>query len=448
MAGKLKGRSVIVVGAGLAGLTAAVELQKHGATVTVIEAQDRIGGRVLTMRGAFADGQHAEAGADFIDEEHQAIKQVAAEYRLKLRPVLKQGFSFVPYHAAPRSHAKPLSGDVVWTKLSDMLCPLVQAYQLAEERWDSAVAETLASQSVAQWLNDQRAETSLRAVVRGLRGFFLADPEELSLLALVEQLASDVPGRQPMYRIEGGNDRLPQALAAKLGKALYLKHVARALRHDKASVRLVVETATGGSTQVTADYIILAVPATTLREIPIRPLLPARQAQAIATLKYGRVTKTLLQFDRPFWRRRGRPRAIGTDAPTGAVWDANEEQAGAKGILTLMAGGQASEDSQKLVAQRGVSGLVHSLEWFGAASAPLLHSRMVIWEEDPWVRGGYAYFHAGHDPSLRRWLARPFGRILFAGEHTSLKWQGYMNGAVESGLRAAAEVCALALRQK
>jgi monoamine oxidase len=88
------------------------------------------------------------------------------------------------------------------------------------------------------------------------------------------------------------------------------------------------------------------------------------------------------------------------------------------------------------------------LDWFGTATAQLLHSRMVIWEEDPWVRGGYAYFHAGHDPNLRRWLARPFGRILFAGEHTSLKWQGYMNGAVESGLRAATEVCALALRQK
>ena len=140
---------------------------------------------------------------------------------------------------------------------------------------------------------------------------------------------------------------------------------------------------------------ILAVPTTTLREIPIRPSLPSRQAQAIESLKYGRVTKTLLQFDRPFWRRRGRPRAIGTDAPTGAMWDANEEQGGARGILTLMAGGQASEDSQKLVAQKGMNGLVHSLEWFGAATAQLLHSRMVIWEEDPWVRGGYAYFNSG-----------------------------------------------------
>ena len=112
-----------------------------------------------------------------------------------------------------------------------------------------------------------------------------------------------------------------------------------------------------------------------------------------------------------------------------------------------MAGGQASEDSQKLVAQDGIDGLVRSLQWFGAGTAQLLHSRMVVWEEDPWTRGGYAYFDSGFDPSLRQWLARPCGRILFAGEHTSLKWQGYMNGAVESGLRAAAEVWALASRK-
>jgi monoamine oxidase len=111
-----------------------------------------------------------------------------------------------------------------------------------------------------------------------------------------------------------------------------------------------------------------------------------------------------------------------------------------------MAGGQASEDTQKIVAQQGVAGLAASLRWLGADRAALIHSRLVSWEHDPWVQGGYAYFHPAYDPGLRQWLARPHGRILFAGEHTSLKWQGYMNGAVESGLRAAAEVCALASR--
>ena len=85
-------------------------------------------------------------------------------------------------------------------------------------------------------------------------------------------------------------------------------------------------------------------------------------------------------------------------------------------------------------------GLAASLDWLGWAETPIIGSHQFVWEADPWSRGGYAYFDPSFDPALRPWLARPFGRIFFAGEHTSFRWQGYMNGAVESGRRAAAEV--------
>jgi monoamine oxidase len=208
-------------------------------------------------------------------------------------------------------------------------------------------------------------------------------------------------------------------------------------------VRVTVSTPEGGQTQIAADYLVLAVPATALRRIAFRPPLPPLQRKAIQDLHYGRATKTLLQFDRRFWQRRGRPRAYGTDLPIGAIWDGNEEQRGREGILTLLAGGSASTDTRTLVAKHGVEGLVEALEWLGATQTALLASRMVCWEDDPWVQGGYAFFGPAYDPELRMWLARPHGRIVFAGEHTSFRWQGYMNGAVESGLRAAAEVRAL-----
>lgn len=445
MLGKhIAGRSVVVVGAGLAGLTAAIELKRQGVNVTVIEAQSRVGGRVLTVRGAFGHSQHAEAGGEFIDEDQHEIRRMAAEYGLELRPILRQGFSFVRHTDRMRAPGAPASGERAWSKVAHALGPWIRAYRMAEERWDSAVALALGRRSVARWLDEAKADVELRAIARSMRGFFLADPEELALLVLVDQLASDVPGHQLMYRIKDGNDRLPAAIAADLGSGVLLNTVARAVRHDAVSVRLTVETATGEQAHIKADYLIFAIPATMLRAIPVRPALPPQQAQAMAELKYGRVTKALLQFDRRFWRQRGRARAFGTDAPTGAVWEANEEQPGKSGILTLMAGGQASEDSQKLVAQQGVEGLVGSLRWLGSETASLVHSRMVTWEDDPWAQGGYAYFDPAYDPMLRQWLARPYGRILFAGEHTSIKWQGYMNGAVESGLRAAAEVCALA----
>jgi monoamine oxidase len=150
----------------------------------------------------------------------------------------------------------------------------------------------------------------------------------------------------------------------------------------------------------------------------------------------------LLQFGRRFWRRAGRTRAFGTALPIGAVWDGNEDQRGPAAILTLLAGGRASASLQRILRSEGPKGVVQRLGWLGRPSA-LRASEVVTWERDPWARGGYAVFGPGFDPQWRDWLARPAGRIVFAGEHTSLRWQGYMNGAVESGQRAAAEILAL-----
>ena len=138
------------------------------------------------------------------------------------------------------------------------------------------------------------------------------------------------------------------------------------------------------------------------------------------------------------WLNTVDPRAFGTDLSVGAVWDGNEQQRGPAGILTLLAGGRASAELQSLRQAGGEEAVVHELRWLGRPTT-LIASQVVTWEDDPWSRGGYAYFDPAFDPRDRAWLARPAGRILFAGEHTSDRWQGYMNGAIESGRRAAAE---------
>jgi monoamine oxidase len=125
------------------------------------------------------------------------------------------------------------------------------------------------------------------------------------------------------------------------------------------------------------------------------------------------------------------------------VWDGNEQQRGRTGILSMLAGGGASDASQEMLARDGAQGFVDALDWLGSKRASLVAARHVVWEHDPMARGGYAYFDPAFDPSLRAWLALPCGRLFFAGEHTSVKWQGYMNGAVESGRRAAAEIAAV-----
>lgn len=438
--GPLHGVSVLVAGAGLAGLAAARDLVAHGADVTVVEARDRVGGRVWTIRDGFADNQHAEAGGDMIDEAQTEIRALAAELGLKLTRILRGGFGYARRDGAGRTRIVSQNAARGWDALSERLAGLTRQYRLAEQRWDSPITADLARRSVAQWLDEVRADRDLRATATGLRGFFLADPEELSLVAFVDQFATtDESAGWSMYRIVGGNDRLPAALAAGLGDRVQFGTELVALSHRGREVRAALKQARTVS-QLTCDYVVLAMPATLLRRVPITPALPAQQHDAIARLKYGKATRTLLQFSSRFWRAAGRPRAFGSELPFGAVWEANEDQRGRPGILALLAGGSASDATQTIVAKSGMRGLATSLDWLGSGDAELLRSQQVVWEADPWARGGYAYFDPAFDPSLRQWLARPFGRLFFAGEHTSFRWQGYMNGAVESGRRAAAEI--------
>jgi monoamine oxidase len=444
----LRGRSVMVAGAGLAGLTAAVELQNAGARVTLLEARDRVGGRVWTIREGFAGGQHAEAGADLIEEGQEEILRLAKRLGLEPIRVLHRGFGFVRQGAGGRP-LKPIAPEAKpWAKLAEHLEPWMRAYRLAERRWDTVIAQQIARLSVAEWLDQVKAGKELRALAAGLRGFFLADPAELSLLPLVDQFASGgTPGRAKMYRIRGGNDQLASGLAALLKNRVHLRTELLAASQSDNSVRATLRSGETES-QLTADYLVLALPAVTLRHVTLDPPLPPRQAEAIARLKYGRATKTLLQFERRFWRRGRRPRAYGTALPIGAVWEGNEEQRGRHGILTLLAGGSTSEEVFKIVAERGIEGLARSLDWLGAAETPLRASRLVDWNQDWWAQGGYAYWDRDYDPGLRSWLSQVHGRMVFAGEHTSFQWQGYMNGAVESGLRAASEIQALAGRTR
>jgi monoamine oxidase len=434
----LSGVSVLVAGAGLAGLSAARDLSAQGADVTIVEARDRVGGRVLTSRDGFVDAQHAEAGADLIDDGHTAVKELARELGLKLTRILRRGWAYVRDQRGRPQIVRPRG----WDRLSDVLSDLIDRYQLVERRWDSPITAAIARRSVAEWLDEIHADDGLRDTVVGLRGFFLADPDELSLLALVDQFASEQPAAWKHYRLDGGNDRLAAALASPLADRLRLRTELVAVSHRGPAVRSSLKHGQRIATLQT-DYLVFALPASLVRRIPIAPSLPTRQHEAIARLKYGGATKTLLQFSRRFWQLPGRPRAFGSPLTFGAVWDGNEEQRGRAGILALLAGGSASDATDDLISRDGAAGLTQQLGWLGSRDATLVRAQHLSWHKEQWSRGGYAYFDPAFDPDLRAQLALPCGRLFFAGEHTSIEWQGYMNGAIESGRRAAAEIAAV-----
>ena len=437
---ELAGTHVIVAGAGLGGLAAARDLEADGARVTVVEARDRVGGRVHTIRDGFKYRQHAEGGADLIEGEQDLVRELAKDVGLEPVRILRRGFGY--YGPDSRGRRRIRTGPTAFWEIGRRLRQEIDEHCLAGQRWDSAVGHRLVRQSVAAWLDANGAEPALKAGMRGLRNFFLADPEDLSLIALVEVFTSgDVPGSGELFRIPGGNDRLPKAIARRLRGRLLLDTRVRRVRQTADGLRVGIERR-GRLEELRGNYCVMALPATTARDVQFTPTLPEPQQRAIATLKYGAATRVLLQFATPFWRRPHRPRAFGTDLPTGALWDASEGQKGRAAILSLLAGGRASAQVRGVMASGGMEGVVDQLRWLGVPS-PVISSRVISWEDDPWVRGGYAYFDPGFDPDLHMWLSRPAGRVLFAGEHTSAEWQGYMNGAIESGKRAAAEVRAL-----
>ena len=204
--GPLTGVRVIVAGAGLSGLSAARDLEAAGAAVTIVEARDRAGGRVLTIRDGFAAGQHAEAGADLIDADQTSLLDLAKQLKLPMVRILRAGWGFCGENDRGRRTMR--NAPRTFEEAGKRLRSEIADYELAEKRWDSAIAARLARTSVSTWLTSIDANGGLAAGLRGLRGFFLADPEDLSLRVLDDQVASgDTPGEGRMFRIRGWNAR-------------------------------------------------------------------------------------------------------------------------------------------------------------------------------------------------------------------------------------------------
>ena len=298
----LAGKHVVVVGAGFAGLAAARDLQARGARVTVVEARDRVGGRVWTMRDGWRHRQHAEAGGDFIDDKQRALLDLARGVGVTLTPIIRRGFGY--YGADARGRLSRQARADALRGLDSSFHDLVRAYRLTERRWQGPIVRRLAAQSMHEWLRATQAPPWLAQRLRGLRGLFLADPEELSLLALVDFFADlDESGWGESFRSREGNDRIATRAAAALDEPVRLRTVARkVVQTPKGAVVSVDE---GGSLATLAsDYVALAVPASTARDIVFDPFLPGTAMERDSALEiYGRATRPS-STDRRFWSKR------------------------------------------------------------------------------------------------------------------------------------------------
>jgi monoamine oxidase len=420
----------------LAGLVAARGLVDRGARVTLFEARRRLGGRVLTARGGPLGTLHGELGGEFVDRTHERVRALANDLGVALSPALESGFGVVI--ARGRQVRVQASQRREWDALGELLREDLERFESEACSWHGSVAHSLAALTVDELLRARHASPHLRTFAKSLRALYMAGPDDLSALVLLEQLREGSPASMRSTRVKGGSDRLVAALASDRRFTVALEQRVRRVEHTGRSVCVTLESGSGQRAERRADYVVLALPLPLVREVEFDPPLPERKRRALDSLSFGVGIKTLLRFESPWWRRRGRPRAYGSTLPIGAVWDGGEGQAGG-GLLTLLTGASSEREADALISHEGRDRMLRSLRWLGRPEPPL-GCVQAHWGRDRWARGAYAVFGPGFDPHDRELLGRAVGRVLFAGEHTSLDAQGYMEGAVESGERAAREV--------
>ncbi len=402
----------------------------------VLEARERAGGRVLTVRAPFDDGLHAEAGPIRIAGAHQAVLRAARSFGLTLTPFASsQGSPVVAIHGKPLPAAAEV-GEMDQAALLERYIGVLPddladpaATPDAYARW-----RTYDRVSWPEYLRSRGAppEAITRMTVGG-------DATDLSALFVLRQFAMLRRSTQ-RYKIAGGMDLLPRAMASALGNVIrYNAVVVRVTREPSAGFR-VEYRADQRVERLAASRIIFTIPFTTLKNIEIRPRLSQAKERVIAQLSYYAGTRVLLQARSRFWRSADLSGSARTDRAT-EVWDSTFDQVTSRrGILGASFGGGVGRTVLDMTPQDSLTfGIGLVADAFPAIRSEFEKGYVQRWALDPWSLGAFPVFRPGEMSTLMPVMARPENGIHFAGEHTS-PWTGWMEGALQSGERAAREV--------
>ena len=435
-------RRVVVVGAGLAGLTAADRLVAAGVEVTVLEASSRIGGRTFTRRAEFIDGRAAEAGAEWIDTVHRRVHELVDRFGLRVDPAT-----------------------TTWTAVRRWLHRdgvLLGPPQLGEsdpgfmdelDRFDAfiaAVAEGItdpgrpdlhpeAARFDAMSVADVMVELGLGALAalfarRNMQGEFAAEPAEVSVLFIAQQRAvyaatQSSHGAVEAQRLLGGVGQLSDALAGALPEGTIRRgHPVHRVDTEDIGVRVQTEADVHE-----ADAVVIACSLPAMRRIVFEPSLPDDLAAAVRGLGYGTVTKTALQYPQRTWP----PGYATTSGAVQRVYEPTAGMAGDTGILMAYTGGDGGRELAQLTEHERMAVVEHAQREMYPDLASRVGGFSQSWSAEPLFGGSYAVYRPGEIARFWNVLRRPWGRIHLAGEHTAT-WTGYLEGAIESGEAVAA----------
>ena len=442
---------VVVVGAGLAGLAAASRLVDAGAEVVVLEARERVGGRTLTLPAA--DGTPIDHGGQWIGPTQDRIAALAARFGVTTYASYEHGLN--TEFRDGRAHrfdgqlpdgSDPVSAVALGQAIREL--DAMASRVPLEAPWTAADALAWDSQTVETWLQDrvtaERARNWLRAVIRGT---LAAEARDLSLLHTLFVIRSaggiapliDTAGGAQERRFHQGAQTISIRLAEALGGRVVLGAPAQVVRHGEAGV--VVEA---GGRSVAAGRAILAVPPAIAGRIGYRPALPGWRNQLTQRVPMGSVIKVHALYDEPFWRTDGLSGlAVSDNGPVRIVYD-NSPEDGSPGVLVgFIEAEQARTWARRDPAERRAGILACLTDNFGERAGRPRALLERSWADEEYSGGCYAgYFPPGVWTSFGHALREPIGRLHWAGTETATVWSSYMEGAVQSGERAADEVLA------
>ncbi|HEX3910311.1 MAG TPA: flavin monoamine oxidase family protein [Solirubrobacteraceae bacterium] len=455
-----KKADVVVVGAGLAGLSAARAISRAGRSVVVLEARERVGGR--TWNRPITGGAYIDAGAEFVGPTQDRIKALAQAVGVATFPTYNTGQNVYwkdgkreTYAATGPTGTAPPDP----TYLPDLLQLIPRLNTMAQqinvqEPWAAAEAVDWDSQTFYSWVKANSINPDfMRLVATATDAIFGQEPRDLSLLYVLFYLAASGDESHPgtfernfqtaegaqEERFLGGTQQISLKVAAELGGSVVLNAHVRQILQEAKNVKVLLDKG-----RVTAQRVIVAMPPALTARIDYEPLLPVLRDQLTQRAPMGTYAKVDVVYEEPFWREEGLTgQTISLNGPVTVTFDSTPAE-GSPGVLLGFIGGSGARSWYGLSAEgRRQTVIENFVDYFGAKAANPVQYVENAWAEERFTRGDpVAGLGPGTLLDFGAALREPVGRIHWAGTETSDYWVGYMDGAVRSGERAAAEVLA------